>query len=170
MDRPSRSRRSSPSRDLRPAEQRLADNKRFAARHTKIPSLLQGLTACAGCGYAYYLLSVVAPADVAMPSGTGDGQIYPTHDGMIIELRSGIYATRLLAYTPDVAAFIDRTRDHRARRRGTGSLRHRRGLRLLLPSTTPQPPGGSMIKEGYRLKTDGETAMTGEPAECRQAW
>ena len=39
------------------AEQRLADNKRFAARNTKIPSLLQGLTACAGCGYAYYRTS-----------------------------------------------------------------------------------------------------------------
>ena len=39
------------------AEQRLADNKRFAARNTKTPSLLQGLTACAGCGYAYYRTS-----------------------------------------------------------------------------------------------------------------
>jgi site-specific DNA recombinase len=39
------------------AEQRLTDNKRFAARNTKIPSLLQGLTACAGCGYAYYRTS-----------------------------------------------------------------------------------------------------------------
>jgi site-specific DNA recombinase len=39
------------------AEQRLADNKRFAARNTKIPSLLQVLTACAGGGYAYYLTS-----------------------------------------------------------------------------------------------------------------
>jgi site-specific DNA recombinase len=36
---------------------RLVDNKRFAARNTKIPSLLQGLTACAGCGYAYYRTS-----------------------------------------------------------------------------------------------------------------
>ena len=39
------------------AEQRLTDNKRFAARNTKIPSLLQGLTACAGCGYAYHRTS-----------------------------------------------------------------------------------------------------------------
>jgi site-specific DNA recombinase len=36
------------------AGQRLADNKRFAARNTKVPSLLQGLAACSGCGYAYY--------------------------------------------------------------------------------------------------------------------
>ena len=36
------------------AEQRLADNKRSAARNTKMSSLLQGLTACAGCGYAYW--------------------------------------------------------------------------------------------------------------------
>ena len=35
-------------------QQRLADNKRFAARNTKVPSLLQGLTACTACGYAYY--------------------------------------------------------------------------------------------------------------------
>ena len=34
------------------AAQRLTDNKRFAARNSKTPSLLQGLTACAGCGYA----------------------------------------------------------------------------------------------------------------------
>ena len=39
------------------AEKRLVDNKRFAARNTKIPSLLQGLTACACCGYAYYRTS-----------------------------------------------------------------------------------------------------------------
>ncbi len=36
------------------AQQRLADNKRYATRNTKVPSLLQGLTACASCGYAYY--------------------------------------------------------------------------------------------------------------------
>jgi DNA invertase Pin-like site-specific DNA recombinase len=35
-------------------QQRLADNKRFAARNTKVPSLLQGLAACSACGYAYY--------------------------------------------------------------------------------------------------------------------
>jgi site-specific DNA recombinase len=34
--------------------QRLADNKRFASRNSKVPSLLQGLTACSACGYAYY--------------------------------------------------------------------------------------------------------------------
>jgi site-specific DNA recombinase len=35
-------------------QRRLVDNKRFAARHCKVPSLLQGLTACSSCGYAYY--------------------------------------------------------------------------------------------------------------------
>ena len=34
--------------------QRLADNKRFASRNSKVPSLLQGLAACSACGYAYY--------------------------------------------------------------------------------------------------------------------
>jgi site-specific DNA recombinase len=36
---------------------RLADNKRFASRNSKVPSLLQGLAACAGCGYGYYRTS-----------------------------------------------------------------------------------------------------------------
>jgi hypothetical protein len=30
--------------------QRLADNKRFASRNSKVPSLLQGLAACSACG------------------------------------------------------------------------------------------------------------------------
>src|SRR5439155_15579428 len=38
-------------------QQRLEDNKRFAARNTKVPSLLQGLAACSGCGYGYYRTS-----------------------------------------------------------------------------------------------------------------
>jgi site-specific DNA recombinase len=37
--------------------QRLEDNKRFASRNTKVPSLLQGLAACASCGYGYYRTS-----------------------------------------------------------------------------------------------------------------
>lgn len=37
--------------------QRLADNKRFASRNTKVPSLLQGLCACSACGYGYYRTS-----------------------------------------------------------------------------------------------------------------
>ena len=37
--------------------QRLADNKRFAARNSKVPSLLQGLAACSSCGYGYYRTS-----------------------------------------------------------------------------------------------------------------
>jgi len=36
---------------------RLDDNKRFAARNSRVPSLLQGLAACAGCGYGYYRTS-----------------------------------------------------------------------------------------------------------------
>jgi site-specific DNA recombinase len=39
------------------AGQRLADNKRFAARNTRVPSLLQGLAACSACGYGYYRTS-----------------------------------------------------------------------------------------------------------------
>jgi len=34
--------------------QRLADNKKFASRNSKVPSLLQGIIACAMCGYGYY--------------------------------------------------------------------------------------------------------------------
>ena len=37
--------------------QRLEDNKRFAARNSKVPSLLQGLAACSACGYGYYRTS-----------------------------------------------------------------------------------------------------------------
>jgi site-specific DNA recombinase len=36
---------------------RLADNKRFASRNSKVPSLLQGLAACSSCGYGYYRTS-----------------------------------------------------------------------------------------------------------------
>ena len=36
---------------------RLEDNKRFASRRTKEPSLLQGLVACQSCGYGYYRTS-----------------------------------------------------------------------------------------------------------------
>ena len=35
-------------------QRRLEDNKRYAARNSKAPSLLQGLAACSSCGYAYY--------------------------------------------------------------------------------------------------------------------
>ena len=37
--------------------QRLEDNKRFASRNTRVPSLLQGLAACSACGYGYYRTS-----------------------------------------------------------------------------------------------------------------
>jgi site-specific DNA recombinase len=36
---------------------RLAHNKRFASRNSKVPSLLQGLAACSNCGYGYYRTS-----------------------------------------------------------------------------------------------------------------
>jgi site-specific DNA recombinase len=36
---------------------RLADNKRFASRNSKNPSLLQGMAACSACGYGYYRAS-----------------------------------------------------------------------------------------------------------------
>ena len=36
---------------------RLSDNKRFASRNSKTPSLLQGLAACSTCGYGYYRTS-----------------------------------------------------------------------------------------------------------------
>jgi len=45
------------------AGQRLADNKRFASRNSTVPSLLQGLAACAGCGYAYYRGHTTTSAD-----------------------------------------------------------------------------------------------------------
>ena len=43
-------------------QQRLADNKRFAARNTKVPSLLQGIAACASCGYGYYRATTTTTA------------------------------------------------------------------------------------------------------------
>ncbi len=48
-------------RDFQRAAQRLADNKRYAARNTKVPSLLQGLAACSACGYGYYRTSTRTP-------------------------------------------------------------------------------------------------------------
>ncbi|MGH9072055.1 MAG: recombinase family protein [Acidimicrobiales bacterium] len=36
------------------AARRLEDNRRFASRNTKEPSLLMGLVVCQSCGYAYY--------------------------------------------------------------------------------------------------------------------
>ncbi|HYB14224.1 MAG TPA: recombinase family protein, partial [Streptosporangiaceae bacterium] len=43
-------------------QQRLADNKRFAGRNAKVPSLMQGLAACASCGYGYYRTSTTTSA------------------------------------------------------------------------------------------------------------
>jgi site-specific DNA recombinase len=39
------------------AEERLQRNKIFASRHTKVPTLLQGMLICQFCGYAYYRTS-----------------------------------------------------------------------------------------------------------------
>ncbi len=39
------------------AEERLERNKQFSRRHTKAPSLLQGLLVCSECGYAFYRTS-----------------------------------------------------------------------------------------------------------------
>jgi site-specific DNA recombinase len=39
------------------AARRLEDNRRFASRNAKEPSLLMGLVACQSCGYAYYRTS-----------------------------------------------------------------------------------------------------------------
>jgi len=38
-------------------QRRLTDNKRYASRNSTNPSLLQGICACASCGYAYYRTS-----------------------------------------------------------------------------------------------------------------
>ncbi len=45
------------------AARRLAGNKTFASRASKTPSLLQGLAACTGCGYAYYRGHTTTTAD-----------------------------------------------------------------------------------------------------------
>jgi hypothetical protein len=50
VDRHPRSRDHQP-RSIERAAQRLEDNKRFSSRNSKVPSLLQGLAACASCGY-----------------------------------------------------------------------------------------------------------------------
>jgi site-specific DNA recombinase len=39
------------------AQERLVENKRFSARRTKAPTLLQGLLVCGQCGYALYRTS-----------------------------------------------------------------------------------------------------------------
>lgn len=39
------------------AQRRLQENKRFAARRTQEPALLQGLVACQSCGYSFYRTS-----------------------------------------------------------------------------------------------------------------
>jgi site-specific DNA recombinase len=51
------------------AARRLADNQRFAARNTRVPSLLQGLAACQGCGYAYYRTRPAPPTRRSTTTG-----------------------------------------------------------------------------------------------------
>lgn len=41
------------------------------------------------------------------PAGIGDVQVFPVHDGTVIELRSGEQVASLLAHTPDLANFLD---------------------------------------------------------------
>lgn len=43
------------------------------------------------------------------PAGMGDVQIFPVHDGTVVELRSGEQSARLLAHTPDLMEFLDCT-------------------------------------------------------------
>lgn len=46
---------------------------------------------------------------VQAPAGMGDVQVFPVHDGTVIELRSGNHTARLLTHSPDVVEFLDRT-------------------------------------------------------------
>lgn len=48
-------------------------------------------------------------AGVAGPAGIGDVQIFPVYDGTVVELHSGEQTARILAHTPDVTAFLDRS-------------------------------------------------------------
>jgi len=43
------------------------------------------------------------------PAGMGDVQVFPVHDGTVIELRSGEQAARLLSHTPDLMEFLVRS-------------------------------------------------------------
>lgn len=43
------------------------------------------------------------------PAGMGDVQIFPVHDGTVIELRSGDQSARLLTHTADLIDFLDRS-------------------------------------------------------------
>ena len=45
------------------------------------------------------------------PAGMGDVQVFPVHDGTIIELRSGDQVARLLTHSPDIMDFLDETVD-----------------------------------------------------------
>ena len=61
--------------------QRLEDNKRFAARNTKVPSLLQGLAACSACGYGFGPEKITIRHRIpARGSSPGDRQRQPDAD------------------------------------------------------------------------------------------
>ena len=65
------------------AQQRLADNKRYAARNSKVPSLLQCLAACSSCGYAYYRghTTTTTAGNKIYYSRTGPGSPTPPKSG-----------------------------------------------------------------------------------------
>jgi site-specific DNA recombinase len=64
--------------------QRLADNKRFATRGSKVPSLLQGLAACAACGYGYYRTSTRSAARRSATTGAS-GANYRHEGGRVCD-------------------------------------------------------------------------------------
>ncbi len=63
------------------AQQRLADNKRYASRNTKVPSLLQGLAACSACGYGYYRTSTRTTNKKSTTTGAWDRMTTGTRAG-----------------------------------------------------------------------------------------
>ncbi len=100
------------------ASRRLEDNKRFAARNTKEPSLLQGLVSCERCGYAYYRTSTHTSARKlfyyrclgADGWRYADGPVCNAHPVRQDELDALVWAhvTTLLADPSLIAAELDR--------------------------------------------------------------
>jgi len=127
------------------AEQRLADNKRFAARNTKVPSLLQGLTACAGCGYAYYRTSTrttnkkifyyrcLGSDDYRYPGGRVCGNTPVRAD--YLDQIVWDHVTALIADPALITAEIDK-RLHAARTADPATAEHRRLQTALTKTTT----------------------------------
>jgi len=127
------------------AEQRLADNKRFATRNSKTPSLLQGLTACAGCGYAYYRTSTrttnkkifyyrcLGSDDYRYPGGRVCGNTPVRAD--YLDQVVWEHITTLIADPALIAAEIDK-RLHAARTADPATAEHRRLQTALTKTTT----------------------------------